>query len=58
LGNGTAALDVGLFDQNDLEVSPPVPRFVSGATTTKATAYDEDVGIDELGSSAPAAGSR
>ena len=52
LRHGAAALDVGLFDEDDLQVPSPVARFVSGAAAAKAAAYDEDVGIDELGSSA------
>ncbi len=52
LRNGAAALDVGLFHQDDLEIPPPVPRFVGRPAPAEAAADDEDVRIDEAGSSA------
>jgi hypothetical protein len=44
-----AALDVRLFDEDDLQVPPPVPGFVRGPAAAKATADDEDVRIHEPG---------
>ena len=47
-----AALDVRFLDADDLEVTPPVPGFVSGPTPAHAAADDEDVRIHEHGLSA------
>ena len=49
VGDGAAALDVGLFDQGDLQIAAPVSRFVGGAAAAEAAADDEDVGVDDVG---------
>ncbi len=51
LRDGTASLDVRLLDEDDLQVAAPIARFVGGAASAKAAAHDEDVRIDEAGSS-------
>jgi hypothetical protein len=49
VGDGAAALDVGFFDQGDLQVAPPVAGFVGGAAAAEAAADDQNVGVDEAG---------
>jgi len=47
-----AALDIRFFDAYDLEVTAPVPEFVSRPAPAHAAANDKDVGIHEHGLSA------
>ena len=49
LRHRAAALDVRLFDADDLEVASPVAGFVSGAASAHPATDDENVGIDEYG---------
>ena len=39
------ALDVCLFDADNLEIASPVPGFVGGPTARHTTAHDKDIGI-------------
>jgi hypothetical protein len=47
LSDGAAALDIRLFDADDLEIAAPVAGFVCGAAAGHAAADDKDVGIHE-----------
>ena len=47
LRDRAAALDVRLFDADNLQVPPPVPGFVSSATAGHAAADNENIRIDE-----------
>ena len=47
LGDRTAALDVRLFDADNLQVPPPVPGFVCSPTAGHTAADNENIGINE-----------
>jgi hypothetical protein len=47
LRDRATALDIRFFDADDLQVTPPVPGFVRGATSSHAAADDEDIRIHE-----------
>src|SRR5690242_12137825 len=49
LGDGAAALDIGLLDADDSQVAAPVSGFIGGAAAAHAAADDENVGIHEYG---------
>ncbi len=48
LRDRAAALDVRLLDADDLEVAPPIPRFVGRAAAGHAATDDEHVGIHKF----------
>ncbi len=47
LRDRAAALDVGLFDADNLQVASPVPGFVGRTAASHAAADDEDIRIDK-----------
>ena len=47
LSDRAAALDVGLLDDDDLLVAPPVPGFIGRPTAAEAAADDQDVRLHE-----------
>jgi hypothetical protein len=47
LRDRAAALDIRLFDADNLQVASPVPGFVCRPAASHAAADDEDVRIDE-----------